>query len=103
MKITKRQLRRIINEALTDPPPGQLEPEWFRSMKDAEDVAVGMVFGDGSQKLGYELPWEVRIVSIDGEYALYAMTDGRDRFDGEGREVAALSRGGSIRYGRQIG
>jgi len=103
MKITRQQLRRIINEALTDPPPGQLEPEWFRSMKDAEDVAVGMVFGDGSQKLGNELPWEVRIVSIDGEYALYAMTDGRDRYDGEGREVAALSRGGSIRYGRQIG
>jgi hypothetical protein len=72
-------------------------------MQTAEDAAVNMVFGDGSERLGDTLPWEVRIVSVDGKYSLYAMKDGFDRYDGEGKEVAALSRGGSIRYGRRIG
>ena len=120
MSISKRQLRRIIREAIDptddlrhrrhsyDPnypaPTGtELEPEFFRDMQTAEDAAVNMVFGDGSERLGDTLPWEVRIVSVDGEYSLYAMKDGFDRYDGEGKEVAALSRGGAIRYGRRIG
>ena len=129
MKITKRQLKRIIREAMDprvleepsggyigdalthdpdypeppDPTGTELEPEFFRDMQTAEDAAVNMVFGDGSERLGDTLPWEVRIVSVDGEYSLYAMKDGFDRYNGEGKEVAALSRGGAIRYGRRIG
>jgi hypothetical protein len=120
MKITKRQLRRIIRESYYDEsgnyvttdgkviPAGEgtggIEPERFRSKAEAEDAAVDMVFGDvSSQKLGALIPWEVRIISIDGEYALYAMKDHVDRYDGDGKVIAAVPRGGSIRYGRQIG
>ena len=118
-KITRRQLRRIIRESYYDedgnyrntngelaPDPSLtgLEPERFRSKDEAEDAAVGMVFGDDpSQRLSGDLPFEIRIVSIDGEYALYAMTDYADRYNGEGKVIAAVPRGGSIRYGRQIG
>ncbi len=118
MKITKRQLRRIIRESYYDesgnyrttdgklaPDPSlvDLEPERFRSKDEAEDAAVDMVFDGGSQRLGSQLPWEVRIVSIDGKYALYAMEAYADRYEGEGKVIAAVPRGGSIRYGRQIG
>ena len=127
MKTTKKNLRRIIRglilkEGPNDPtswpdPPAhtlnqdragttrsELEPRRFRSKDEAEDAAVDMVFGDDpNQRLGGDLPYEIRIVSIAGEYALYAMADHTDRYDGEGREIAAVPRGGSIRYGRRIG
>ena len=103
MKITRRQLRRIIEQA-SPASPEDLEPERFRSKEDAEDMAVGMVFGDEpNARLGGKLPWEVRIISIDDEYALYAMRDHRDRYAGAGKEYAAVPRGGAIRYGRRIG
>lgn len=119
MKITKQQLQRIIRESYYDesgnyhttdgklaPDPSlvDLEPERFRSKDEAEDAAVDMVFGDDpNQRLGGDLPYEVRIVSIDGEYALYAMKDHGDRYNGDGKVIAAVPRGGSIRYGRRIG
>jgi hypothetical protein len=120
MRITKRQLRRIIRESYYDEagnyvttsgrvipantPNADLEPERFRSKDEAEDAAVAMVFGDEpSQRLGNGLPYEVRIVSIEGEYALYAMEAYADRYKGEGRVIAAVPRGGSVRYGRKIG
>jgi len=118
MKITKEQLRRIIRESYYDedgnyrntdgelaPDPSLigLEPKRFRSKDEAEDYAIDMVFGDDSnQRLDGKLPYEVRIVSIDGEYALYAMADHADRYNGEGKVIAAVPRGGSIRYGRKI-
>ena len=126
MKITKRQLRKIIAEAI-DPremeePAGgyvgdaltgdpdyidatgmELEPERFQDKDEAEDAAVDMVFGDVPNKKGVTLPWEVRIISIDGEYALYAMKSHTDRYNGDGKVIAAVPRGGSIRYGRKIG
>ena len=120
MIITKKQLRRIIRESYYDEggnyvttdgrviPPGEdteeLEPARYRSKDEAEDYAIDMVFGDGpSRRLGSELPWEVRIVAVDGKYALYAMGAYADRYKGEGKVIAAVPRGGSIRYGRQIG
>jgi hypothetical protein len=120
MKITRRQLRRIIRESyydesgnyvatdgttgLNDPDAMDLEPARFRSKDEAEGYAINMVFGDDpNQRLGNKLPWEVRIVSIDGEYALYAMADHNDRYDGDGKVIAAVPRGGSIRYGRRVG
>jgi hypothetical protein len=126
MKITKQQLRSIIREtinsreleephggfvgdALTGDPDyfdhtgTELEPARFRSKDEAEGYAVDMVFGDDpNQRLGNNLPYEVRIVSIDGEYALYAMKSHTDRYAGPGKVVAAVPRGGSIRYGRKI-
>jgi len=117
-KITRRQLRRIIRESYYDesgnyhttdgklaPDPSlvDLEPERFRSKDEAEDAAVDMVFDGGTTRLGAELPWEVRIVAIDGEYALYAMAAYADRYNGDGKVIAAVPRGGSIRYGRKIG
>ena len=100
MKITKRQLRRLIRESMASE---ELEPERYRSKADAEDMAIGIVFGEEPNvRLGGKLPHEVRIVSIDGEYALYAMRDHRDRYTGEGTEIAAVPRGGAIRYGAKI-
>jgi hypothetical protein len=120
MKITKRQLRRIILESYYDESGNyvttagkvisggsagtDLEPERFRSKGEAEDAAVDMVFGDNpNQRLQGALPWEIRIISLDGEYALYAMARYGDDYEGEGTEIAAVPRGGSIRYGRKIG
>ena len=97
MKITRTQLRKIILESM---PREELEPERYRNKRDAEDMAVGMVFGEESNvRLGGNLPYEVRIVYVDGEYALYAMRDHRDSYAGEGTEIAAVPRGGEIRYG----
>ena len=100
MKITRHQLRKIILESIARE---ELEPERFRNKQDAEDMAVGMVFGEEPNvRLGGKLPYEVRIFSIDGEYALYAMGDHRDSYAGEGTEIAAVPRGGAIRYGRRV-
>ena len=100
MKITRRQLRKVILESMVKE---GLEPERYRNKRDAEDMAVGMVFGEEPNvRLAGKLPYEIRIVSIDGEYALYAMRDHRDRYAGEGTEIAAVPRGGEIRYGRRI-
>jgi len=100
MKISRRQLKRIILESMVRE---ELEPERYRNKRDAEDMAVGMVFGEEPNvRLGGNLPYEVRIFSIDGEYALYAMRDHRDSYTGEGTEIAAVPRGGAIRYGRRV-
>ena len=103
MKITRQQLRRIIGEAFSGSLPDQLEPQRFRSKSKAEDAAISMVFGDDpNQRLDGALPWEIRIISLDGEYALFAMSRYGDDYEGEGQEIAAVPRGGSIRYGRRI-
>ena len=55
MKITKRQLRRIIKEEkvrlLNEAASVVLEPERFRNKGEAEDAAVDMVFDGGTQRL----------------------------------------------------
>ena len=119
MKITRRQLRRIIRESYHDENGNyvdndgkivsggsagtDLEPQRYRSKDEAEDAAIGMVFGDDpNQRLQSALPWEIRVISLDGEYALYAMARHGDNYEGEGTEIAAVPRGGSIRYGRRI-
>jgi hypothetical protein len=132
MRITRHQLRQIIAEAI-DPremeePVGgyvgdaltgdpdyvdhtgmEVEPERFKSFRDAVAAGKDMALGhDPSQKLGATLPWEVRVVlidpgSLDGEYALYAMKDHDDRYDGEGKAIAAVPRDGDVRHGKQIG
>ena len=119
MRITKRQLRRIIREAYYDEDGNyvtndgkvipaaeitdELETARFRSKNKAEDAAIDMVFGDTpNQRLHGALPWEIRIISLNGEYALWAMESNGDIYKGEGTEIAAVPRGGSIRYGRRI-
>lgn len=96
--------RKFADSNRTHDEAAELEPARFRSKDEAEDSAVSMVFGDDpNQRLGGDLPYEIRIVYIDGEYALYAMANYTDRYNGEGKEIAAVPRGGSIRYGRKIG
>ena len=104
MKITKRQLRRIIKEELMCEEFRDLEKKRFRgkkARKHAEDAAVDLVFDE------MERGEAVHVVSLGGgEYGLYfAEYDGRDYYedqpesDPEAETVIQVPRGRSIQYG----
>ena len=104
MKITRRQLRRIIKEELLNEEFRDLEPKRFRgkgARKKAEDAAVDLVFDEADRGES------VHVISLgDGSYGLYfAQYDSRDYYedqpeaDPEAETVIEVPRGRSIQYG----
>ena len=104
MKITKRQLQRIIKEELMSEELRDLEPKRYTgkgARKKAEDAAVDLVFDEA------ERGDSVHVVSLGlGEYGLYfAKFETGDYYedqpgsDPEAETVIQVPRGGSIQYG----
>ena len=104
MKITRRQLRGIIQEKLLREEIRDLEPKRFHgkgARKNAEDAAVDLVFDEA------ERGDSVHVVSLGGgEYGLYfAKHETGDYYedqpesDPEAETVIQVPRGGSIQYG----